>query len=80
MGDPTIVGSDRAEIHMTAFMPKQSRAVTVPRSRCSSNSAVCSKVVWTLTANGKTTSIPMGLNPLYEVSPLAIHGKAQHRR
>ena len=36
MGDPTIVGSDRAEIHMTAFMPKQSRAVTAPCSRCSS--------------------------------------------
>jgi hypothetical protein len=36
MEDPTIVASDRAEIHMTAFMRKQLRAVTVPRSRCSS--------------------------------------------
>lgn len=26
-------------------------------------------LTWTLTANGKTTSVPMGLNPLYEVTP-----------
>lgn len=28
------------------------------------------QLTWTLTANGKTTSVPFGLNPLYEVSPL----------
>ena len=27
------------------------------------------KLTWTLVANGQTTSIPMGLNPLYEVEP-----------
>jgi hypothetical protein len=27
------------------------------------------KLTWTLEANGQTTSIPMGLNPLYEVEP-----------
>jgi hypothetical protein len=27
------------------------------------------KLTWTLTAHGKTTAIPMGLNPLYEVEP-----------
>jgi len=27
------------------------------------------KLTWTLTANGQTTSVPMGLNPLYEVEP-----------
>jgi len=27
------------------------------------------KLAWTLTANGKTTTIPMSLNPLWEVSP-----------
>jgi hypothetical protein len=27
------------------------------------------KLTWTLVANGYTTSIPMGLNPLYEVEP-----------
>jgi len=26
-------------------------------------------LIWTITANGKTTSVPMGLNPLYEVTP-----------
>jgi hypothetical protein len=28
------------------------------------------KLTWTLTANGKTTTIPMSLNPLWEVEPL----------
>lgn len=27
------------------------------------------KLTWTLVANGQTTAIPMGLNPLYEVEP-----------
>src|SRR5918997_6211179 len=27
------------------------------------------KLTWTLVANGQTTSIPLGLNPLYEVEP-----------
>src|SRR5688572_27251857 len=27
------------------------------------------KLTWTLTANGATTTIPLGLNPLYEVEP-----------
>jgi hypothetical protein len=27
-------------------------------------------LTWTLVANGKTTAVPMGLNPLYEVEPL----------
>ena len=27
------------------------------------------KLTWTLTAHGKTTAVPMGLNPLYEVEP-----------
>jgi hypothetical protein len=27
------------------------------------------KLTWTLTANGHTTAIPLGLNPLYEVEP-----------
>jgi hypothetical protein len=27
------------------------------------------KLTWTLTANGQTTSVPLGLNPLYEVEP-----------
>jgi hypothetical protein len=27
------------------------------------------KLTWTLVANGQSTSIPMGLNPLYEVEP-----------
>jgi len=27
------------------------------------------KLTWTLTAHSKTTTIPMGLNPLYEISP-----------
>jgi hypothetical protein len=27
------------------------------------------KLTWTLVANGQTTSIPMGLNPLYQVEP-----------
>jgi len=28
------------------------------------------KITWTLTANGKTTAIPMGLNSLWEISPM----------
>ena len=28
------------------------------------------KLIWTLTANGKTTSIPLSLNPLWELEPL----------
>lgn len=28
------------------------------------------RLTWTLTANGKTASVPFGLNPLYEVSPM----------
>jgi hypothetical protein len=27
------------------------------------------KLTWTLTAHGKTTAVPMGLNPVYEVEP-----------
>jgi hypothetical protein len=27
------------------------------------------KLTWTIVANGQTTSVPMGLNPLYEVEP-----------
>ena len=29
------------------------------------------KLTWTLTANGKTTSVPVNINPLYVVSPFA---------
>ena len=34
------------------------------------------KLTWTLVAHGKSTAIPMGLNPLYEVEPYkeAAHG------
>jgi hypothetical protein len=28
------------------------------------------RLIWTLVANGRTTAVPMGLNPLYEVSPM----------
>src|SRR6202023_2192976 len=29
------------------------------------------KLTWTLVANGKTTTIPLSLNPLWEVAPFA---------
>ena len=32
------------------------------------------KITWTLTANGKTLSVPMALNPLYEVDPFKDAG------
>ncbi len=33
------------------------------------------KLTWTLVANGQTTQVPMGLAPLWEVSPLKDHAK-----
>ena len=33
------------------------------------------KITWTLSAHGRTASIPMGLNPLYEISPFKDHAQ-----
>ena len=50
----------------THFLPRRQWGmftVTVPKDFGSN------KLTWTLTANGLTTAIPAGLNPLYEVAP-----------
>jgi hypothetical protein len=50
----------------THFLPRRQWGmftVTVPKQFGSN------KLIWTLTANGITTVIPAGLNPLYEVAP-----------
>jgi hypothetical protein len=58
-------GPDRGQ--PTHFLPRRQWGVftvTVPADFGDK------KITWTLTANGKTTSVPMGLNRDYEVDPL----------
>lgn len=57
-------GPDRGQ--PTHFLPRRQWgvfAITVPADFGEQ------KLTWTLTANGRTTSVPFALNPLYEVSP-----------
>jgi hypothetical protein len=57
-------GPDRGQ--PTHFLPGRQWgmfAVTVPKNFGDK------KITWTLTANGSTTEVPVGLNPLWELSP-----------
>jgi hypothetical protein len=57
-------GPDRGQ--PTHFLPGRQWgmfAVTVPKDFGTQ------KISWTLTANGKTTTVPVGLNPLWEIQP-----------
>jgi hypothetical protein len=56
----------------THFLPRRQWGVftiTVPKDFGST------KLTWTLTANRQTTSIPISLNPLWEVSPFKEEGR-----
>src|SRR5438105_4759043 len=62
-------GPDRGQ--PTYFMPRRQWGVftiTVPKDFGDK------KLTWTITANGKTTSIPMSLNPLFVVEPYKDSG------
>lgn len=50
----------------THFLPRRQWGVfTIPVPKDFGDK----EVTWTIVANGQTTSVPMGLNPLYEVEP-----------
>ena len=62
-------GPDRGQpTHFTAGRQWGVFVVTVPRDFGSG------KLTWSLTANGQTTTIPLSLNPLWEISPFAETG------
>ena len=74
MGDPTINGSDLAGIHVTAFMPKQSRAVTAPCSRCSSKAVARPVAAHAIARSAKRqwSCEPGEVQTLYEMRPVVL--------